>query len=419
MHQLLQTGLRYGDSCSIISALSPRKKIQLNRTVWDILPAGDKSLTDSPIIPVPGASARSFRWRLELKDIDGKDRFLIRSLDESPFSLNGQWTREAFLESHDTLIQEASHSRLIFNRKDAISDIKPVSWPEALDNQKVLESNLPVLLQGETGTGKSFMAREIHRRSGRAGEFVAINIASLSSGLVESELFGHKKGSFTGAHQDRVGSFGLAHNGTLFLDEIDSLPMDLQIKLLIFLDHGCYRPVGSIREEKSRARLIFASGQSLTQLVRLNKIRKDFYFRLSQGVVAELPPLRKSVSDINRHCQLYSLDNHISISHRLIEFYKSLPWPGNIRQLRGHLDSKKVRSRTHKLDFDESDEALLAMSSDLVGIYNDFYIRPMEDVKKDYARKAFLFLGSEYQKAAKELGVNVKTLKNWISEKEC
>jgi transcriptional regulator with PAS, ATPase and Fis domain len=309
--------------------------------------------------------------------------------------------------------------RLEFNRHSSGVDVKPPGWPGPLLNEKILQSSLPVILQGETGTGKSHLAEEIHKRSGRQGQFVSLNLASLSSGLIESELFGHQRGSFTGAIRDHRGAFALARGGTIFLDEIDSISRDIQVKLLTFLDHGYFRPIGAERSERSDARVIVASGQKLVDLVRKELFRKDLFYRLSQGVLCQLLPLRDQPELIKRHCLIFSLEKNVIISERLIDFYKTLPWPGNVRQLRGHLDLKAIKSRTKKIDFDDSDDALLAMSSDLTFFQEFASVKPMEEMKRDYAQRVYLMLNQNLVRTAKELKVNVKTLKNWISEKEC
>jgi transcriptional regulator of acetoin/glycerol metabolism len=415
MHQLKNSGLRYGDSCTLITPMKPKKKITLNRTCWDIVPESDVMSEEKPTISIPGAQSHSFRWRLELENIENEARFVLKSIDGTPFTLNGQTSREAFVESFDTL-SLLSPGRLEFNRQDHRQEFETPTWPEDLREEKVIQSTLPILLQGETGTGKSHLARKIHQASARKGEFVALNISSLSAGLIEGELFGHRKGSFTGAIANRKGALAQAHEGTLFIDEVDSLPLEIQVKLLLFLDHGFYRSIGGMQEEVTNARLIFASGQMLERLVTNGFMRKDFYFRLSQGIVTQLPSLRSNPKSIERYCQIFSIENEIVISSRLMDFYLTLPWPGNLRQLKGHLMAKKIRSKTRKLDFDKWDEALLITSSELRGIASQLEkVKPIEEIKREYAKLAYQRFNFELHRTAKELGVNSKTLKMWLS----
>lgn len=420
MTQTQAVGLKMGDLCQIISPIKNKKMVQLNRTNWEIIPEGDRPATHYSVISIPGARPRSFRWNLELKNFSGHDRFILRSADESFFRLNGQFSREALIESFDVLSQESFYGRLEFFENFSLKKITTTQWPIQLENDSIIKSKIPILILGETGTGKSFMAREIHKRSGRAGEFVALNLSAMNEGLIESELFGHMKGAFTGATHNHRGAFAQAHGGTIFLDEIDSLSQSLQLKLLLFLDAGVFRPVGARGDVKTDARIIFASGQRLENLVKTNKIRHDFYFRLSQGLTCQLKPLRDEPAEILRHCQIYGLEHHLSFSKRLTDFYQTLPWPGNLRQLRGHLETKRVRSKTHKIDFDEMDDNLMIMSSDLLGFKSEQVVRPFDDVKREYLKHALQLFHGRYDLAARELKINVKTLKAWmISEPKC
>ena len=420
MTQTQAVGLKIGDICQIVTPHKNKKKIQLNRTNWEILPEGDRPSGHYPVISIPGAQARSFRWSLELKNISGHQRFVLKSTDESFFKLNGQYTREALIESFDVLSQEHFFGRVEFFSNYSLKKVTHANWPIQLENESIIKSTLPILIQGETGTGKSFLAREIHNSSGRRGEFVALNLSAMNEGLIESELFGHMKGAFTGAQNNYKGAFAQAKGGTIFLDEIDSLSAAIQLKLLLFLDSGTYRPVGGFGDEKTDARVIFASGQRLENLVKNQKMRRDFFFRLSQGITCALKPLRDDPSEVLRHCQIYGLDHQVSLSKRLTDFYQTLPWPGNLRQLRGHLDTKRIRSKTHKLDFDEMDDNLMLMSSNLFGLNQDSIIKPLDEVKREYINHALKLFHGRYDLAARELKINVKTLRAWMTnEPKC
>lgn len=415
MTQTQAVGLKLGDLCQIITPHKNKKRIQLNRTSWEILPEGDVASGDCPAITVPGARPRSFRWKLELREFSGSQRFILRSVDDSFFKLNGQFSREALVESFDVLSQDGFSGRLEFHTNFSLKKMTHNHWPQELENEALIQSRLPVLIQGETGSGKSHLAREIHQRSKRSGEFVGLNLSAMNEALIESELFGHMKGAFTGAVQNHQGAFAQARAGTIFLDEIDSLSHSLQLKLLLFLDSGRFRPVGARGDEVTDARVIFASGQKLEVLVKNEKIRRDFYFRLSQGITCQLKSLRDDPSSILRHCQIYGIEHQLSFSKRLTDFYQTLPWPGNLRQLRGHLDNKRIRSKTHKLDFDEMDDRLMVMSSDLLGLDFERTVRPLEEMKREYIKHALDLFHGRQDLAAKELQINVKTLKAWVS----
>ena len=180
----------------------------------------------------------------------------------------------------------------------------------------------------------------------------------------------------------------MAEGGTLFLDEIDSLPMEIQTKLLTFIDNKKFRRVGDAREESIKTRLIFASGRSLKLLVDQGIFRKDLFFRLKSGHSVELMSLRSDVQRIKESCQTFALENGITLSKNLLDFYQTLAWPGNLRQLFGHLEKKKILSRSLKLDFDHFDEELLLQSSELRNLDISQEISPMGSIKATYIKRA-------------------------------
>ncbi|MGC8733286.1 MAG: sigma-54 interaction domain-containing protein [Halothiobacillaceae bacterium] len=207
--------------------------------------------------------------------------------------------------------------------------------------QIVARTDVTVLLTGETGTGKDLMARALHEASPRAsGPFVALNCAALPESLVESELFGHKRGAFTGALEDRPGHVRSAHGGTLFLDEVGELPLAAQAKLLRFLESGECMPVGDSRVVKVDVRVIAATHQDLAALVREGRFREDLYYRL-QVVPLELPPLRERSGDIdmllNRFLLHFAGEHGVpmpQLSQEARAVLRRHRWPGNVRELR-------------------------------------------------------------------------------------
>ncbi len=198
----------------------------------------------------------------------------------------------------------------------------------------------PVLIQGETGTGKTLLARHIHRGSPRAeASFIAVNCAGIPDGLFESELFGHAKGAFTGAHRERIGLVGAADGGTLFLDEIGDLPRPHQAKLLSAIEDRTVRPVGSSKSVAVDFRLVSATCRSLTEERAAGRFRDDLYHRIALLTVT-IPPLRDRSDDIVPLARRF-LDSAVrrhGLESRLLapEARKTLveyPWPGNVRQL--------------------------------------------------------------------------------------
>jgi len=204
---------------------------------------------------------------------------------------------------------------------------------------QVAVTPLPVLLTGETGTGKEMAAQLVHHRSGRTGAFIPIDCAALSPALVETELFGHERGAFTGAHQRREGLVHAATGGTFFLDEIGELPMETQTRLLRLLEQGTYRPVGDTLERRAEIRVIAASWRDLRQRVAEGKFREDLFHRLSI-VELRLPSLRERVEDVDL---LFEHFVALACGDRRLPpepepdvrvHLRRWPWPGNVRELR-------------------------------------------------------------------------------------
>lgn len=224
-------------------------------------------------------------------------------------------------------------------------------------------SDAPVLIQGETGTGKEVVSRELHRQSARSAKnFVGINCAAIPAQLLESELFGHKKGAFSGAIADRAGRFQLADQGTLFLDEIGDMPLDLQVKLLRVLEEREVMPVGASRAVPFDVRLIAATHQDLEGMVARKEFREDLYYRLNVVPIV-IPPLRDRQTDIAELCHyyisLYSDDRKMSFTPKSIEVLSSYRWPGNVRELANLVKRLSVLSPEPDIELATIPEAYL------------------------------------------------------------
>lgn len=205
----------------------------------------------------------------------------------------------------------------------------------------VAATDVTVLIKGETGTGKEVLASAIQKASTRSNKpFITLNCAALPEGLVESEIFGHKKGAFTGAISDKQGLFQAADGGTLFLDEINSLPLSIQSKLLRFLESGECLPVGSTKSYRVNVRVIAATNTDLTQQIETGSFRRDLYFRLNV-VPLELPSLSERSADIellvkhffDHFAQAHSLQPP-TFSRQALKSLRGYRWPGNVRELR-------------------------------------------------------------------------------------
>src|SRR6202171_1804901 len=215
----------------------------------------------------------------------------------------------------------------------------------------VAPADSTVLIQGETGTGKEVIARAIHTLSSRKGQaFVKVNCAAIPLGLLESELFGHEKGSFTGAIAQRIGRFELAHKGTLFLDEVGDIPLELQPKLLRVLQEQEFERLGSTRTQRVDVRVLAATNVSLTQMVAEKKFRSDLYYRLNVFPI-DVPPLRDRREDIPLLIRYFAnkyarrMGKHIeSISKETMDALSHYAWPGNIRELQNLMERAALLS---------------------------------------------------------------------------
>jgi transcriptional regulator with PAS, ATPase and Fis domain len=207
--------------------------------------------------------------------------------------------------------------------------------------ERVAPTDATVLVQGETGTGKDVVARTIHAASPRSeGPFIPIDCGAIPEQLFESELFGHVRGAFTGAHSDRAGAFEEAHRGTLFLDEIGEMPVALQSKLLRAIESRCIRRVGAARETPVDVRIVCATSRRLAQMVNEGTFREDLYYRLAVVELA-MPPLRARRGDIPElanHLYAKLTGTNDSLAPELLARFASRPWPGNVRELRNAIE---------------------------------------------------------------------------------
>ena len=222
---------------------------------------------------------------------------------------------------------------------------------------QVAVSDISVLIYGESGTGKEIFAKAIHEFSRRANkQFLSINFGAIPEGILESELFGHKKGSFTGAFDNRKGYFEIADEGTLFLDEIGDMPLTTQVKLLRAIETNEFIKIGSETVTKVDVRIIAATNKDLQQEVEAKRFREDLYFRL-KAVTLSIPPLRKRKADIEElahyFIQNFSAASRIEtpvLTNDALEFLKSYDWPGNIRELKNAVESAVALNKNGILD---------------------------------------------------------------------
>jgi Nif-specific regulatory protein len=258
---------------------------------------------------------------------------------------------EMIREENSRLVQENKELHLEleerFNPENMIADSSAMAKTLEMV-RRVAGTDAIVLLRGESGTGKSLLARSIHFSSPRKrAPFVIVNCASLPATLIESELFGHEKGAFTGAFAQRAGRFEAADGGTLFLDEIGELPMETQAKLLRVIQDGTFERVGSSKTMTVNVRLICATNTNLEQQIRDREFREDLYYRL-MVVPVQVPPLRTRREDILPLCNYFlkkfttKYGKRVSISREVMEFLEGYAWPGNVRELENTIERTVV-----------------------------------------------------------------------------
>lgn len=298
--------------------------------------------------------------------------------------------------------------------------------------RRVSPTDLSILIEGESGTGKELTARAIHENSRRKKEpFYPLNCAGLAETLLESELFGHVKGAFTGAVADRKGLFQLADGGTLFLDEIGDMPLSMQAKLLRVLEDGVVRPVGAAHSVVVDVRVISATNHDLAALVEEKKFRQDLYFRIKEAAVT-IPPLRKRPQDIpelfgyflNEACEDTGRDIHL-ITEPAMRALMAHPWPGNIRQLRNVVRTMVVMCEKDTLDLQDLPPEIsrikqLGAPAELQSVppslLDEMEGKSLEEVEREHIRRTLQMSGNNRAEAARILQIGERTLYRKIKE---
>jgi DNA-binding NtrC family response regulator len=283
--------------------------------------------------------------------------------------------------------------------------------------KQVAPARATVLLCGESGVGKELAARALHNLSGRKGPFVAVHCAALPTNLLESELFGHEKGAFTGASEQRKGRFELADSGTLFLDEIGEIDQTVQVKMLRVLETKTFERVGGTGQISADVRVVAATNKDLKQLVEDGKFREDLFYRLFV-VTITLPPLRDRKEDISplidSFIAEFSAENSKKIdgiSDPAMNILCSYRWPGNIRELRNCVERMVVLSRNEKLDVENIPIHIREHTSP--GISRKILLPSILNIHKNekiLIEKALDETGWNVSKAANILGINRRTL---------
>ena len=340
-----------------------------------------------------------------------------------------------------TKIRNESEKQLIVGRSPAMQDLyKSIA--------RLSQNDLTVMIYGESGTGKELVAKALHKYSTRSEKpFIALNMAAIPNDLIESELFGHEKGSFTGAHQKSDGKFKLAEKGTLFLDEIGDMPIDAQTRLLRVLQEGEFTPIGGKEKIQADTRIIAATHKNLSNLIEKGEFREDLFYRLNV-VPISIPPLRERKEDIPELVNHF-LDKAKDLqlepkkftteSFQILEKYQ---WPGNVRELENFIlklcalytDENIMNEDLAEeiLNLQKLDQQMLDVDNQFSKILENYLSRNINKINKEYQGDVYNYFVTELEKvlllevlknkngnqlkAAELLGLNRNTLRKKITE---
>ena len=287
---------------------------------------------------------------------------------------------------------------------------------------KVLDNNIIVLIYGESGTGKELIARAIHYNGERKDKpFVVVNCASIPRELLESELFGHEKGSFTGAHQRKLGKFELAKDGTIFLDEVGELEMLLQAKLLRVIQQKEFERVGGTELIKTNVRIISATNRDLKQAVEQKQFREDLFYRLNSFPIS-IPPIRQRRADILVLTEYFIEEFNKKLQRNVKGFTKKAlkliyeyDWPGNVREMENTIERCMIISEKDQLDLDDLPQHIRAADPSVMTdqqnvMFTDDNIIPFERIKEKSIRHALKVTGGNIVEAARKLQLGRATI---------
>lgn len=402
LHQAyLRNAFRHQDYLEIEPLDGRRRRVELKRTRIEInhFPALSEKFSPQAF-SLRSTEGEKGQYSLTLEQFGEKKLYRMTSLNGAPFIHNGNISFSGLLRRGDIVDIGLYRFRCCHQKRVKEEQLPLEHWP----------SEMFVSLEGETGTGKTSLARKLHDHFvGPQFPFIAINISAFSAGLIESEIFGHEKGAFTGAVGEKRGAVELAREGTLFIDELDSLPIPIQIKILTFLDERKFRRVGGEKERRARCRVIFSSGRSLYKLVHENQFRDDLYYRVSSGITLKLKPLREDRQLIQKHLIDFEEEFGLTLSKELRDFLMNYPWPGNYRQLHSHLLRKKFLTKgCSLLELGESERELLQKKSDFNEVHE---VVPLEQFKRDYCKSVLLRNRGKVELTSKQLKIAKSTLR--------
>lgn len=338
--------------------------------------------------------------------------------------INKPWQNDHLVRSVKTILALADHQqekstsldRAALNKKydfDSIVGEDPLFLQTLETVGRVSPTDASILIMGESGTGKEVIAEAVHLNSHRYNKpFVKVNLGGISSSLFESEMFGHKKGAFTDAKNDRVGRFELANTGTIFLDEIGDLDMSSQVKLLRVLQDRTYEVLGDSKTRSLDVRVICATNRNLEEMVAEGKFREDLYYRINL-ITVRLPSLRERAIDIpllvlhyvNNLKQIYRKPS-LEVSHEALRWLKAQPFPGNIRELKNTVERTVLLAVNNKLEIEDFQVHMKPAKVIHKVEVEELPLLPLDDMEKVMIMKAMEVHKENISQVAKALGLS-------------
>ncbi|MFQ5864530.1 MAG: sigma-54-dependent transcriptional regulator [bacterium] len=331
------------------------------------------------------------------------------------------------------ILKALEHHRLVVSHKQLELQLRNLTRYEDIVGQSseiqeiyklidaVADTTANVIITGESGTGKELVARAIHKKSNRSqGPFIAVNCSAFPKEILENELFGHEKGAFTGALNEKAGCFELADQGTLFLDEVCEMPLETQAKILRALEERRFRRLGGKEEIGVDVRVIAATNKSLEQALEEKTLREDLYYRLCV-VEIELPPLRERTGDIpllmNEFLQMFSKKNHKTVSSfsmQAAELLTRYRWPGNVRELKNTIERAVVLSKGNTIQLSDLPKRIINANGATVDVRITIGTT-LYETEKEVILKTLEYVNNNKTRAAKILGISLKTLHNKLN----
>ena len=395
------TDYKLGGKITGMDVLREAKRVSPETEVILITAYGSESLAREALSH--DSDARAYDYLIKPIDIDVLREKVGRAAKQATAGREARLLRQQVEDAFD-------YCGIIGNSKAVKREIKRL--------EKIARSKSTVLIVGETGTGKELFAQAIHQNSPRSGKpFKVLNCAAVSEALLESELFGHVKGAFTGAIADRKGLVESADRGTLFLDEIGDMPLTMQAKLLRTLENGEVLPVGTNEVRFFDVRFVAATNRDLSELVRKGEFREDLFYRVHAHGALRIPPLRQRREDIvvlaQRFTEQANQEHGTSIESISAEAMRKLVnynWPGNIRELRNVISGMCLEGEGPILQVEDLPEAMQASTDIVPAGPPNLAGMSMADVEKLHIMNTLRMFGGNREKTANALGIGARTL---------